>query len=278
MGEILFCDDRAANELKTADIGDKRLNERCVQVLKTLSQHPNVSIPAACSGHSEMVAAYRFFENPKTTLSNVLAPHQKATELRCAAREVVLCVQDTTEIDLTRPNQPIGGLGPLGSGATKRGLHLHLLEAFTPDGTPLGAIWYKAFIRSNESIDPEQKKLKKQQRPKLPIEEKESFRWLEGYRETNAIASRHPDTTLICIGDSESDIFEVLSEPRESNAHLIVRACSERKTIGEDKTASGIRSAVTATPILATQTLHVRARPAAVPQATGQRDKARTTH
>ena len=39
------------NELKTVNLNDKRLDKRFSEVLKALSERPNVSIPAACGGH-----------------------------------------------------------------------------------------------------------------------------------------------------------------------------------------------------------------------------------
>ena len=274
--------DWAANELKTVNLNDKRLNERLVGILKNLSKNPHLSIPAACGGHSETMAAYRFFENPKTTIQNILQPHRDATEQRIAEQENVLFVQDSTELDLTRPEQQMRGLGPIGTSQTRRrGMYLHLLGAFTTDGTPLGTYWEKMIIRKDET--PEEKALKKKNRTKLPIEEKESFRWLEGYRETIEFAKRHEKTTCVCVGDSESDIFEVFVEPRVHNAHLIVRAFRKRDIETEDEdeyennVKASIRDAVYASPIIATKTIHVRARPAAVPHAKGKRDKARTT-
>ena len=53
----------AHEEMKTADLKDKRLNARLVQVLSDLGERPTASIPAACGGHKESVAAYRFFDN-----------------------------------------------------------------------------------------------------------------------------------------------------------------------------------------------------------------------
>lgn len=261
-------------ELRTANLNDKRLNQRFAEVLRSLSRHPQVSIPAACGGHAETMAAYRFFENEKTTLEKILQPHRHATYERVASQDVVLCVQDTTELDLTRPQQQIRGTGPIGTSHVRRGAYLHLLEAFTPDGTPLGTLWNKMIVRKDET--PEEKAIKSKNRPKMPIEEKESFRWLEGYRQTIRLAERNEKTTCICIGDSESDIFDVFVEPRVANAHLLVRAFRERNVTDVDGEETHFLAAVYAGPVLATKTLHVRARPAAVPQAQAKRDKARS--
>ena len=86
-----------------------------------------------------MVAAYRFFDNDKVTFENVLAPHIDATYQRVARQKVVLLVQSTTEVDLTRPNSEVEGAGPLHNGR-RSGALLHLLHAFTTDGTPLACL------------------------------------------------------------------------------------------------------------------------------------------
>ena len=64
----------------------------------------------------------RFFEmSYTTTFEKILKPHRDATERRIAEQEVVLCVQDTTELDLTRPKQQIRGAGLMGSGDKRYG-------------------------------------------------------------------------------------------------------------------------------------------------------------
>ena len=65
------------DEVKTAKLNDKRLNERLAEVLSQLAARPTASIPAACGGRAEMVAAYRFCENEKTSFEAVLQPHRR---------------------------------------------------------------------------------------------------------------------------------------------------------------------------------------------------------
>jgi hypothetical protein len=52
-------------------------------------------------------AAYRFFDNDKVSPEKILQPHIEATRERISQSEVVLLVQDTTVIDLTRPKQQV---------------------------------------------------------------------------------------------------------------------------------------------------------------------------
>ena len=126
-------------ELETADLGDQRLNERFGQILESLSLRPTASIPAALGGRTELEAAYRFCDNDKVTPEKILKPHFHATTKRCRPQKVVLCAQDTSELDFSRPQQQVVGAGPLDAGS-RRGAFLHLNEAFTDDGTPLGRL------------------------------------------------------------------------------------------------------------------------------------------
>ena len=61
-------------ETKDVDLQDKRLNDRLAVILNQLAGHPTASIPAACGGYAEMMAAYRFFDNDKVGFENVLQP------------------------------------------------------------------------------------------------------------------------------------------------------------------------------------------------------------
>src|SRR2546423_747031 len=116
----------AEEEAALGDFGDKRLDDRLVTLLSTLGSRPNLSIPAACSGRAEMKAAYNFFDNDKVTFEAVLAPHIARTKERVAQQDVVLLVQDTSEVDLTRPDQKVVGAGEL-DGA-RRGFLLHEMQ------------------------------------------------------------------------------------------------------------------------------------------------------
>jgi hypothetical protein len=252
-------------EMKTADLNDTRLNERLRALLTQLGEHPTASIPAACGGYNEMTAAYRFFDNERVGFDDILQPHSDATRQRIAAQPVVLLPQDTTEVDVTRPQQQVVDAGPLDDGA-RRGAQLHLMHAFTPDGTPLGTLRAAPWARDDEAETNAART--RAQRAAMPIEDKESLRWLEAMRQAREEARRYPETQFVCIADSESDIYEVIAEgmaePRP--ADWIVRACQDRALVG-DVTAGAtatnhLRAAVLAAPVLFTKTIEVRGREA----------------
>jgi hypothetical protein len=111
-----------AEEFKTIELGDPRLNRRAVLLAERLGQKPSASIPNACQSWAETAAAYRFLRNEEVSWDKVLAPHWRASQARMAEHKVVLCIQDTTELDYN--GQDITGLGPL-SYEAQRGLYLH---------------------------------------------------------------------------------------------------------------------------------------------------------
>jgi hypothetical protein len=234
------------------------LDDRFVMLLSTLGSRPNLSIPAACLGRAEIKAAYRFFDNDKVTFEKVIEPHLAQTKDRMAEHELVLLVQDTTEIDLTRPEQDVKGVGEL-DGA-RQGFLLHEMHAFIPEGIPLGTVWAEALNRI-EGVSHVSAAEKRRTRKQMPIEDKESLRWLTGLREARQVARELPAVRCVCVADSESDIYEVFAEPRgEPPVHWLIRACQDRALDGD--TAQRLRDQVLATPKLYEVELLIRGRQA----------------
>lgn len=262
------------NEMKNVDLKDVRLNERLVEVLGQLGEQPTASISAACGGYAEMTAAYRLFDNEKVSFDNVLQPHIEATRRRMAEQAVVVLVPDTTEIDLTRPQQQVVGAGPL-DGGPRRGLFLHLMHAFTPDGTPLGTLDTTVWARVDQpaTTASQRSKLRKQ----TPIEEKESQRWIDTFRQARAEAQLTPGPRFVCVADSESDIYELLVEAQAEPCEVawIIRACQNRTLDNSDRKETGqgepsnaaarhLHEQVLASDVLFTQSINVRGRQAKI--------------
>jgi hypothetical protein len=262
-----------ADEMKTASLSDKRLNARLEEILGQLASRPTSSIPSACGGYAETAAAYRFFDNERVTFDGVLQPHIDATRGRIKEQPVVIMVQDTTEIDLTRPQQQVVGAGPM-DGSSRRGIFTHALHALTPDGTLLGTA--RAINWAREEKTTPCSKLTSYQRIAVPIEQKESYRWITTLEHVRRMASELPRTQFVCVADSEADIYELMvaamAEPR--HADWIVRACHNRTLparaesdskqdpqAGESDTSpQNLREQVLTTPVLFRQTIHIRER------------------
>jgi len=260
------------DEVQGATLGDQRLTQRLGKLIEQLGAKPNMSIPAASRGRAEMEAAYRFFDNDKVSPERILQPHIEATRERISQAEVALLVQDTTDIDLTRPQQQVRGAGPM-EYDTRRGVFFHPLLAFNDHGLPLGVAWYKSWTRH------QLKRMTRNEKDywlrETPIEKKESFRWIEGMRAARKIAEACPQTTCVCIADSDADVYELFCEPRATSRgelHLLVRACKNRIT--SDPQAN-LLDATRATPCLLRFSVNVSARTAKVIPETRKRHKTR---
>lgn len=250
------------DEFADCDFGDARLNKRMSKIAAVLQKHPGQSIPSAFLTRADWEACYRFFDNDSVTPQKLIKPHIDATCERIKEFEVALLVQDTTEIDLTRPKQQVRGAGPMDC-ESRRGAFFHPLMAVTPEGLPLGLVGMQTWTR--ESLKRESSENKKKKREATPIEEKESYRWLVGLKNARETAVACPGTSCVCIGDSESDIFELYALAHElrqeqKNLHLLVRAGHDRGTNEEILWMQVVRK----TPLIATQTIHIRAREAKV--------------
>lgn len=213
------------DELAGIDLGDQRLNKRCKRVLERLAADPQASINGACHGWAETHAAYQFFDHDAVDERQVLAPHRHATLERMKSSPVVLLVQDTTELDYTRIKKKLAGAGPLDK-QYRRGFYNHLQVAFTPQRLCLGVVSMNFWARDDETFDT------CKQRKYTPLEEKESYRWLEGYRNACQIAEELPQTQIVSISDREGDIYECFMEAQQPGpprrADWIIRASANR--------------------------------------------------
>jgi len=145
----------------------------------------------------------------------ILAPHWQSAEERMRAHPVVLCLQDTTELNFN--GQRIAGLGPL-SYEAQRGMYVHPTYAVSPEREPLGVL--DAWMWAREPKDAQG------QRGGLL----ESTRWMEGYLRIAELAGRLPDTRLVYVADREADIVALMAQARDLGhpADWLIRAQHDR--------------------------------------------------
>ena len=190
----------AEEELGAAQLGDARRSRRLVRLVERLAEQPSASIPAACSAAAETKAAYRLLSHEAVGWRDILAPHRAASLRRMSAEAVVLCLQDTTELDFN--GQAIDGLGPLNYEA-QRGMYLHATYAVSPQRVPLGVLDAWMWAREAKKSDGTRGGLL------------ESTRWVEGYERVAELAAELPATPLVYVGDRESDMLALLLRARE---------------------------------------------------------------
>jgi hypothetical protein len=225
-------------ELEECTFVDERLRKRFRTLLEQLSEATGESIPMACQDWANTKAAYRFFSNERVSEGDILAGHFQATRERFAKAEgPILVLQDTSEFSYQRENPELIGFtrkvrtvrkqgkGVYGDAqiSTVCGILMHSSLAITTEGLPLGLAAIKFWTRKKFVG---RHALNKPNPTRVPIETKESFRWLENLRQSSALFGE-PDR-CVHIGDRESDIYELFCTARELGTHFVVRACVDR--------------------------------------------------
>ncbi len=218
--------DWVEEELGTVELYDSRLTRRLFSMSRDFYSKPLAPIAQACSGsQAKTKAAYRFFGNDRVSMDRVLHAHVESTIERVKAHPVVLAVQDTSSLNYTS-HRATEGLGPIN---TKKdpsvGMLLHDTMAFSPEGIPLGLLDVQCWAR-----DPRESG-KKYQRAQLPIEQKESMKWLNSYRAVSEAQKLCPETMLVSVGDRESDLYDLFWEAHRNpqGPKVLVRCERSRK-------------------------------------------------
>ena len=184
------------NELAGCTFKDARLGKRFRALLAQLSSDPGESIPLVCQDWANTTAAYRFLANDRVSEADMLAGHFSATRERFSASEgPILVLHDTTEFSYQREDIEAVGITRKGvaGGAedgrlrhyTACGILMHSSLVVATDGLPLGIAAIKFWTRQKFKGT---NALKKKINPtRVPIEEKESIRWLDNLTQSTAL-------------------------------------------------------------------------------------------
>jgi hypothetical protein len=223
----------AEHEFGDCELGDKRLTRRLVKIARDQAAQPNGSYAQAAGGYRHALKGYYRLlnhEGPELDPQKLLQSHRARTIRRMGQERTVLIVQDSTDLNYSTRSQ-CRGLGQIGTnqtGAKSRGLRLHSSLALSQSGLPLGIVQL-------QGAAPESARGKDRRRP---IEQKDSYRWLEGFEEAMKIAALLPQTQVINITDREGDMFELFHFRRSQagrKAELLVRSKTDRCLEGTDQ-------------------------------------------
>lgn len=221
----------ATDEFKEVDLGDKRLDSRLVKLCDSFSESPESPINQACADWAETKAAYRFFQNKNVDVGRIMSAHREKTSGRATGHRIVLALQDTSYLVYT--NHPkTKGLGEISMKKGKnidkiysRGLVMHTCFAVTTKGTPLGLFDQKIFARQ---LHPETERRTTGGRniqDVLPVEDKESYRWIESLQTTMKVSAK---THIITVCDRECDFYDFFKIADENGSTVLVRASQNR--------------------------------------------------
>lgn len=192
-------------------------------LLQRAVKRVTMNLRTAADRRAEWVGFSRWLNNPRVTAEEI-AVHSAAALSERVTGLHVLAIQDTTELNYAKHAGRIRGLGPSGNGRDP-GLFVHPVLAIDADGgAMLGLAGMQVWTRQG----PASANYRRQ-----PIEEKESYRWIEGAASAkNALA---PAAMITVIGDRESDIYEEFDRIPDERTHLLTRACRDRALIGGGK-------------------------------------------
>lgn len=240
------------NELQGINIGDKRLDKRIMHLLNAASKQPTMSINKMFHTRSEVQACYRFFSNDLVDEIKIFAPHKYQTSIRSEEHPVVLCLSDTTSLNYTS-RKTLKDSGYISSN-NAQGFFLHSTIVVTPERLHLGMIGQKFWSREKEKTirTPQERGVL---RERTLFCDKESYRWLEAYRDSCELAEKCKKTQVVHITDREGDIFEIYSEYDSKKqvgkqAEFIIRSNHNRVVYDDKKNANALYEELESSPIL----------------------------
>lgn len=223
------------------DFGDQRLTKRAMFIESRLSLKYGKPLSAIFESASDLKRAYEFLANPKTSLSSVCQPYHLQTAAQIRELPIVLAVGDTTYLDYKKILEKREEYGPIGNGGN--GLILHSTLAVNGDnGQPIGLLTEKLWHREHEEskiLTKKQKKKKQTEARKRPIEQKESYKWIEALQFVQKLLEKSESESIspkvIHVFDREGDIAEVFEQvSQSSNTGVVVRAAHNRALSGDN--------------------------------------------
>ena len=227
-------------ELQGCEFSDKRLKTRLFQIVSQLSGKVGESLPTACQDWANTKAAYRFFSNPSLDEGEILAGHFQATRERFrATKGLILVLHDTTEITYKRAEpEKVGftrkcanrkGLFDQKIKRAVCGILMHSSLVLTQEGLPLGfaakKFWSRDKFKGVKAL------YAKKNATRIPIEEKESYRWIENLKSSDKLLGELG--RVIHVGDRESDIYDFFRAAQDDGSHFLVRIKVNRRTEDE---------------------------------------------
>ena len=201
------------------DLGDARRTRRYIELVDLASKSFGQSIAKLGENVHHSKAFYRLLANPQLNVQSILQAHQHSIDQRVADEQVVLYIQDTTELDYTNKPQT-RGLGRLNYEA-RHGMYAHVSLCVTPQGVPLGISDVWSWARS----------------PKAQADVRESIRWLEGYQIACDTAARHQQTRYVYVADREADMSDLiqLAADNDHQVDYLIRARHNRVLGGKQR-------------------------------------------
>jgi len=208
----------------TSCFGDSRLDVRGNTIASAMLEKGTVILNRLSENRAEVVSSGLFFQNDR--VSQEILRDEATT--RCAEVSQglhVLAIQDTSEINYQhhagKLDRADADLGPLGNNRDI-GFFVHpTLVVDARDGFPFGVsdiyVWNRTWNHATKT----QREYKK-----LPIEDKESVRWIRSGQVTRELLCGADQVTI--VADREADIYDEFIEVPDDKTQLLIRSTQNR--------------------------------------------------
>lgn len=208
------------------ELNDVRLVNRGNKILLDLFRKNIHSIRQITHTESDAKGFYRFLKNDRVSESSIIH-NLRLNCIDCCKSKYVVCIQDSTEINLSSHWKRIQRDEYIGTTNEKSayglGFFLHpslVLDA--RNGTPYGYSDIKVWNRPLELSTKHERKY-----VNLPIEQKESYKWIEVSKNTQDHLHDVVEGMII-VQDREGDIYEQFATIPNEKTDLIIRARTDR--------------------------------------------------
>ena len=204
-----------------------------------MTDHETAIINQFTEDRAEVVGASRFFNNERVSQDALIRATRTACGSKCEGAKCggrhVLAIQDTTEVNYADHDGKLKGsdpeLGPVGNDRDV-GFFFHPTLAIDAESSlPIGFAEAYLWNRRWDKQDNHQRNYGQQ-----PIEEKESYRWIQSSRRAKQTLQDADQVTI--VADREGDIYEELVEVPDEQADVLIRSRSDRRLVSSSETSS----------------------------------------
>jgi Transposase DDE domain len=228
---------------------DKRLAKRLERSLSDLVSSGTAVVNKLATTHCSKTAFYRMLSNERFDHDAILEGSYRLCSTAVNSTHV-LCIQDTTEFNYQGIKKKLTELdpdvGPTGVKAIA-GFFCHPMLVVDADSPSIFGL--SSTLIYNRSWN--QKSKLERNYAQLPIEEKESFRWIRSVELSKESIPWSVQKTV--IGDRESDIYEEFERVPDEKTHLLVRSRCDRNLSNNQK----LYAVLDQVPVQGTSVVHI---------------------
>lgn len=203
---------------------DHRLKTRLQTCFSSLLRSPDQAFSKAFNVWSDIKAWYRLVDNKRIATDYLIDYLGNYAGTISRRQKMIFAVSDTTEISLPK-TQIRKNYGYGTKSKSNPSIFMHSTLSLNEKGVPIGILHQKIWQRDPEEYG------KKHNRKTVPIEKKESYKWIEAAQAVEKqLIGKQADTKVVMICDRECDIYEYFEYVKSHQFEAIVRSNQNRIT------------------------------------------------